>query len=866
MVAPFAVTEPWPVWAPAIPPALSPQSAAPPPSIPPYADPQQLAWALRRLQQLLAADDRLFRQAVAFVSADQTTFLLFLDVLLEGLQCRWHAFESARWRSEDPAALAQTMAASITPEERCLHRLVIRVIRRLLRLLANDDDRRHPKTANGPNAADTDTEHGSASSTQEEPLSEAAHDEADPAALWPLSRLLATVAAFAPLYPRAIEAVVADALVAAAPRLLRSYADAWDLLVQATLTTPLPKPDAVADGVDADLAFLLRGIDVMLALADADASDSFIASFRALSDLQPFLIKTYDLLTARQTLASSSASDHQAMLFAKLRILHLYGRLLFWHLAPGQSWSREQDATDDPTVFVLPVAVPDDIDGFYAFLMESLSHTDSPAAPQHALRETRLVADFETCFPLRHRIRQWATTAHTIRLKFAADSLEQCLVNVDDRHVCADLAALGGAAAADSPDPAAAAAIAAPSSEATWETLQQSDAIQQIRDMFPDLAADHVARLLVYYKNDREAVVASYLEGNLPPVDLLPPAPAPAPAPKRTAPPSTPSTASPRFKVLPVKPKSARNKPEADASVAAFSKSIPKAPGTLRIFATNQLSVAERERVLGFDADAVYEDEYDDTFDDEPPMGLHADEGADVEGVAGAKLKAASKGPASSPSASAAAADAPPDPTRAFEQPLVEAWDRDPAFFQRPSRANPERLALVQASGLTHEQIEGWGRQMDRMPPPARNRLLAKYAWRGNRPLQRSNEGDDSGDSDGASAQDADEPAELRSSNSPRNGGGGSDRGRGGRRGVSSPRGRGRGGGGQGGGRGGDANSRGGHTSGDGAAEAPSGEPGAPLSRDQQRRKNAQKARVGNHSRKRGHDRKLARGMGGGFP
>ncbi|OJT07568.1 CUE domain-containing protein 3 [Trametes pubescens] len=146
---------------------------------------------------------------------------------------------------------------------------------------------------------------------------------------------------------------------------------------------------------------------------------------------------------------------------------------------------------------------------------------------------------------------------------------------------------------------------------------------------------------------------------------------------------------------------------------------------------------------------------------------------------------------------------------------LELAYIRDAKLFDRDGQArrSKARADLKAQTGMTDEQIEGWRIMLER-DPKKKERVLAKHEFSGNKPLASPPDGGQS------------------SANS--RGGGQGQRGRG--------RGRGRGGRGRGGGGGG-----GGKEGGEGADRA---------------WKDKNKASRGNHNRKRGHDKKMARAGG----
>ncbi|KAF7986308.1 hypothetical protein HWV62_35266 [Athelia sp. TMB] len=151
---------------------------------------------------------------------------------------------------------------------------------------------------------------------------------------------------------------------------------------------------------------------------------------------------------------------------------------------------------------------------------------------------------------------------------------------------------------------------------------------------------------------------------------------------------------------------------------------------------------------------------------------------------------------------------------------LELAYIRDPSVFERDSatRRSKARQALHEATGWSNEQIEGWHIMLEK--DPRKDKILQKHEFSGN--------------------QNQIPPA-PGPSNAPR----------GGNRGRGAPRGRGGGGSGRGGrGRGGGPGEGGGADGGNTRERA---------------WKDKNKASRGNHNRKRGHDKKMAR-AGAGVP
>ncbi|KDQ13293.1 hypothetical protein BOTBODRAFT_33626 [Botryobasidium botryosum FD-172 SS1] len=169
-------------------------------------------------------------------------------------------------------------------------------------------------------------------------------------------------------------------------------------------------------------------------------------------------------------------------------------------------------------------------------------------------------------------------------------------------------------------------------------------------------------------------------------------------------------------------------------------------------------------------------------------------------------------------------------PKQSVDTILELAYIKDPKIFDRDAatRRSKTRADLKAQTSWSDEQLEGWRIMLDRNPK--KDKILQKHEFSGNRPLETPESGRP--ESRGAGPSHA-------------------SRGRGGH-------GRGGGGGGGGGGRG---RGRGGNQGGGSGAEG--GEGGS--SAHDRAWKDKNKARNANHNRKRGHEKKMARG-GGGAP
>lgn len=75
--------------------------------------------------------------------------------------------------------------------------------------------------------------------------------------------------------------------------------------------------------------------------------------------------------------------------------------------------------------------------------------------------------------------------------------------------------------------------------------------------------------------------------------------------------------------------------------------------------------------------------------------------------------------------------DGPSDTTANHEAYLVSIYTTDPSVFDIQQRKCKLRQQMCEATGLTHEQIEGWFQVLQRNP--RKDRILAKYEWQGNK-------------------------------------------------------------------------------------------------------------------------------------
>lgn len=343
--------------------------------------------------------------------------------------------------------------------------------------------------------------------------------------------------------------------------------------------------------------------------------------------------------------------------------------------------------------------------------------------------------------------------------------------------------------------------------------------VDSIRDLFPDLGAGFVRRCLAVMHGDVEAVTCALLEENLP-AELVeadrseelyvsPPAHPPSsnlrsiPQEDTTSQPPPPSTVSTRKNIY--------DNDDLDRLAPSTVSKLHAGRRTNAATADSLLkkSTLSKSHILSalaaFDSD---EDERDDTYDT-------ADVGGAVDRDADEIL--------------------PRPPQQDDEEKAVwGAYQRAPQDFAREARGGAGRRALKEMMGWTDEGLEGWAVMLNREPERMR-RLERRFADRemlaGGQQVQLERTSWRVGDEE-------------------------SERGRG--------RGRGRGPG----------RARGGMGRGGGFPGAGGGPPGAggegssqPAAEARGRARNEHnKGRVGNHGRREGRAKKMARGFGGAPP
>jgi activating signal cointegrator complex subunit 2 len=236
--------------------------------------------------------------------------------------------------------------------------------------------------------------------------------------------------------------------------------------------------------------------------------------------------------------------------------------------------------------------------------------------------------------------------------------------------------------------------------------------ITQIQDLFPDLGSGYIVRLLDFYGDNPETVIAHLLDGSIPSelqdLDKSERLPTPVttahhdPLPPRSTPPPPPPTE------LPIR----KNIFDNDIDLAELARS-DQAPSTtagaknaLRFGRANPTLTADDllsdrsnhtaqkaaiiSALAAFDSD---DDERDDTYDVADVGGTvdATDEGTDQQ-----QRKSADE----------------------LDLTLLQAYKSNPALFSRDSatRRGQPRASLRRETGLTDEAIEGWAVMLTRDP------------------------------------------------------------------------------------------------------------------------------------------------------
>ena len=233
--------------------------------------------------------------------------------------------------------------------------------------------------------------------------------------------------------------------------------------------------------------------------------------------------------------------------------------------------------------------------------------------------------------------------------------------------------------------------------------IHRASQVSQIHDLFPDLPGSYVLKLLEHYSDNVERVIGALLEPDSLPADLRSPAEEDLTAPESDyisadlAPRSTP-------RLLPQK-KNIFDNDDFDNLRISPSKlhrgrkdKISEAPTTGDEHTRSKAAIMAA--LAAFDGD---DDERDDTYD-VADVGGTVDDTLDSD-----ELRRRPQG----------------DPN---EQQLYSMWKDSKELFARDSstRLSQPRQQLKHDTGMTDEQIEGWGLMLSR-EPARENKLRQKY-------------------------------------------------------------------------------------------------------------------------------------------
>jgi len=365
-------------------------------------------------------------------------------------------------------------------------------------------------------------------------------------------------------------------------------------------------------------------------------------------------------------------------------------------------------------------------------------------------------------------------------------------------------------------------------SDQQQEDIHLLSLISQVQDLFPDLGAGFIARLLQEYSNSPEQAIAHLLDDSLPPHLASADRSEPLASFKQPAhPPPHPDT--PEFNPADelsdsdIEILTAATQNKLHLGKRRLSASLPAAPSKQTILSA----------LAAFDSD---DDERDDTYD-----------AADVGGTIDARPEDAELVAAETGSLTGVPVD--------VEMVLARTWLANPGVFARDAttRRSKERAKLrEEAGGMTDEAVEGWAVMVQR-DDGLRRKVERRYGGLG----KGAKAHDGAGIQDviiertkWRAGDDATEGTEGTEDTEEGEGDEEAGRGAGVRVGVSGAgrgRGRGRGGRGRGGGRG-------------GGGQPSSGGPAV-----DRRRKEANKASRANHNRRDQRARKMfkAAGLGG---
>ncbi|KAL4926848.1 ASCC2 family CUE domain-containing protein [Aspergillus undulatus] len=229
--------------------------------------------------------------------------------------------------------------------------------------------------------------------------------------------------------------------------------------------------------------------------------------------------------------------------------------------------------------------------------------------------------------------------------------------------------------------------------------------ISQIQDLFSDFGSGYIVRLLDFYGDNPETIIAHLLDASIPPElqsldqsEQLPPISTTQqdPLPPKPTPPTEISTAisGPRRNIFDNDidlAELARSNEPSNKNALRFGRANPTQTAD-DILADRTNHTANKAAILSalatFDSD---DDERDDTYDVADVGGTidATDDTADTD----AKSKA-----------------------EELDLTLLRAYKATPALFARDSRRSQPRDVLKRESGLTDEALEGWAVMLNRDP------------------------------------------------------------------------------------------------------------------------------------------------------
>lgn len=372
-------------------------------------------------------------------------------------------------------------------------------------------------------------------------------------------------------------------------------------------------------------------------------------------------------------------------------------------------------------------------------------------------------------------------------------------------------------------------------------TANEKQQIETVRELFPQLSETAVYGLL--QQHNSAELVTSYLLENMDELDRLA---SQLDADLTVSKSDTKTKKSTQPTSIPTGPSSAGPSKSKQRSIYENDEL-----STLNI-SRGQISFGKKEfkvgkaskKTLETTLELIYnaeEDEHDDTYDD-AEMGKPTDKkgkpvSIDDNEVSGNGLDG---GDSKIPSAPREAEAGPASPADRIEQYLWEHFERSPNEFLRAARRTRVRKEMVDSTGWSHEQIEGWARMIERSPK--RKEILAeKYMFKGNtltikptafRQRNKKWESDEDDDADNAGDVGEGESSKIGMANSnqprPKNNGNSGNTGNGNNQHRNKE------------------------------SNKPEISSAEKAKRDQ-KRKEKNKARHGNHNRKAGHDKKMAK-------